>query len=70
SYTFFPTYPHYAPQYFVNNLYFWNINTLADVSVLLSIALRGVLDFCCVLSVLSELCGVLKYVYNDEGLKC
>jgi len=42
---------------------------LADVSVLLSIALRGVLDFCCVLSVLSELCGVLKYVYNNEGVK-
>jgi len=43
---------------------------LADVSVFLSITLRGVLDFCYVLSVLSELCGVMKYIYNYEGLKC
>jgi len=43
---------------------------LADVSVLLSIALRGVLDFCYVLRVLSELYGDLKYIYNCEGLKC
>jgi len=43
---------------------------LADVSVFLSIALRGVLDFCYVLRGLSELCGVLKYIYNDKGLKC
>jgi len=36
----------------------------------LSIALRGVLDFCYVLRGLSELCDGLKYIYNYEGLKC
>jgi len=36
----------------------------------LSIALRGVLDFCYVLRALSELYGGLKYIYNYEGLKC